>query len=118
MLALLGSYTERSVSGRGVHVICRGALPDGARRRGPVEMYDRAQCAKAVLRIQGESPEAYAVLEEAITAESNSWVRATMAEEDVIAAGRPIQPDDPAQVAAAHDSDFSHLVRSVSFPIK
>jgi HEAT repeat protein len=43
-----------------------------------VEMSARAQCAKAVLCIQGESPEAYAVLEEAITTEKNGWVRATM----------------------------------------
>jgi HEAT repeat protein len=46
-----------------------------------VEMYDRAQCAKAVLRIQGESREAYAILEEAITTEKNTWVRRTMAGE-------------------------------------
>ena len=43
-----------------------------------VEMYDRAQCAKAVLRIQGASAEAYAVLAESITNEKNGWVRGTM----------------------------------------
>ncbi|MDO9068440.1 MAG: phage/plasmid primase, P4 family, partial [Deltaproteobacteria bacterium] len=36
----LGSYTEISPSGRGVHVIARGKLPDGSRRTGKVEMYD------------------------------------------------------------------------------
>jgi primase-polymerase (primpol)-like protein len=36
----LQSYTEISPSGTGLHVIARGALPDGARRRGSVEMYD------------------------------------------------------------------------------
>ncbi|HWN94226.1 MAG TPA: HEAT repeat domain-containing protein [Methylomirabilota bacterium] len=46
-----------------------------------VDMYDRAQCAKAVLRIGGESAEAYAVLEEAITTEKNGWVRGTMCRE-------------------------------------
>ena len=35
----LQSYTEISQSGKGVHIICRGTLPDGARRRGNVEMY-------------------------------------------------------------------------------
>lgn len=35
----LQSYAEYSKSGDGVHIICRGKLPDGARRRGRVEMY-------------------------------------------------------------------------------
>lgn len=35
----LQSYAEYSKSGEGLHIICRGTLPDGARRRGPIEMY-------------------------------------------------------------------------------
>lgn len=35
----LGSYTEYSRSGDGLHIICRGSLPDGARRKGGIEMY-------------------------------------------------------------------------------
>lgn len=35
----LQSYTEISRSGHGIHIICKGKLPDGARRRGNVEMY-------------------------------------------------------------------------------
>lgn len=35
----LRSYTEYSKSGTGIHIICKGKLPDGARRRGNVEMY-------------------------------------------------------------------------------
>lgn len=35
----LQSYTEISRSGQGIHIICKGSLPDGARRRGNVEMY-------------------------------------------------------------------------------
>jgi len=35
----LHSYTEYSKSGNGLHIICRGKLPEGARRRGNVEMY-------------------------------------------------------------------------------
>lgn len=35
----LQSYAEYSKSGSGIHIICRGSLPDGARRRGNVEMY-------------------------------------------------------------------------------
>ena len=37
----LNSYTEWSPSGRGAHVIVRGRLPEGGRRKGKVEMYDQ-----------------------------------------------------------------------------
>ncbi len=36
----LQSYAELSQSGKGVHIICKGKLPAGGRRRGNVEMYD------------------------------------------------------------------------------
>ena len=36
----LDSYTERSQSGYGIHIICYGSLPKGRRRKGNVEMYD------------------------------------------------------------------------------
>ena len=36
----LNSYAETSQSGNGIHIICQGKLPDGARRKGCVEMYD------------------------------------------------------------------------------
>lgn len=35
----LQSYAEVSRSGSGIHIICKGKLPDGARHRGNVEMY-------------------------------------------------------------------------------
>jgi len=59
-----------------------------------VEMYDRAQCAKAVLRIQGESAEAYQILEEAITSESNYWIRGTVVSQigELGALARPLIP--------------------------
>lgn len=36
----LSSYSEVSPSGTGVHIIVKGSLPKGRRRKGPVEMYD------------------------------------------------------------------------------
>ena len=36
----LNSYTERSISKKGLHVICYGTLPNGRRRSGNFEMYD------------------------------------------------------------------------------
>lgn len=39
----LDSYSERSQSGLGVHIICQGQLPKGGRRKGSVEMYDNGR---------------------------------------------------------------------------
>lgn len=36
----INSYTELSPSGTGYHILLRGELPPGGRRRGKVEMYD------------------------------------------------------------------------------
>lgn len=36
----LQSYAEVSQSGNGLHIICKGTLPQGGRRKGNVEMYD------------------------------------------------------------------------------
>lgn len=39
----LQSYNEISKSGNGIHIICKGRLPDGNRRRGRVEMYSEGR---------------------------------------------------------------------------
>lgn len=39
----LQSYNEISRSGNGIHIICKGTLPDGNRRRGRVEMYSEGR---------------------------------------------------------------------------
>lgn len=39
----LSSYAEISPSGTGVHIICKGKLPPGGRRKGDVEMYDHGR---------------------------------------------------------------------------
>lgn len=36
----LDSYTEVSASGKGIHIICKGQLPEGKRRHKSVEMYE------------------------------------------------------------------------------
>ena len=36
----LQSYTEYSTSGTGIHIICKGSLPEGSRRKGKIEMYE------------------------------------------------------------------------------
>ncbi len=39
----LESYAEISQSGNGLHIICRGVLPEGGRRKGKVEMYQEGR---------------------------------------------------------------------------
>lgn len=39
----LQSYAEYSVSGNGIHILLRGSLPDGGRRKGKVEMYSEGR---------------------------------------------------------------------------
>lgn len=39
----LQSYSEYSQSGTGIHIICKGVLPEGGRRRGNVEMYEKGR---------------------------------------------------------------------------
>lgn len=39
-VSTLKSYSELSQSGKGVHIICKGKLPEGRRRNGNVETYD------------------------------------------------------------------------------
>lgn len=39
----LGSYTELSPSGKGIHIIVEGKLPPGRRRKGPIEMYEQGR---------------------------------------------------------------------------
>lgn len=39
----LQSYAEYSKSGDGIHIICKGKLPEGSSRRGNVEMYSRGR---------------------------------------------------------------------------
>lgn len=43
IVAQLGSYTEYSPSGSGVHIIVRARAPLGGNRRGGIEIYDRAR---------------------------------------------------------------------------
>ena len=39
----LQSYAEISRSGTGIHIICKGILPEGSRRKGGVEMYSEGR---------------------------------------------------------------------------
>lgn len=52
ILSAFGSYAETSQSGKGVHIICRGSVPHGARRQ-KVEVYSDSRymiCTGAVIK--------------------------------------------------------------------
>ena len=40
IVTVIDSYTERTPSGNGLHIIARGTLPPGGRKKGDIEMYD------------------------------------------------------------------------------
>ena len=42
-IEMMGSYAEISVSGNGIHIISKGILPEGGRRKGKVEMYSEGR---------------------------------------------------------------------------
>ncbi len=42
-IEIMGSYTELSPSGNGIHIIVKGELPEGARRKGNVECYEKGR---------------------------------------------------------------------------
>jgi putative DNA primase/helicase len=55
MVAAFDSYTEYSVSGQGLHIFARGAIPEGSRHRlAPVEIYDRGRFFTVTGRPYGE----------------------------------------------------------------
>ena len=54
----LDSYTERSPSGTGLHVIVRGKLPPSGRRSGPVEMYEQGRYFTITANAVADLPEA------------------------------------------------------------
>jgi primase-polymerase (primpol)-like protein len=43
IITRLNSYTEISPSGRGIHILVKGKLPPGPRRKGQVEMYSEGR---------------------------------------------------------------------------
>jgi HEAT repeat protein len=105
-----------SKGGRGVAAEYLGEMGPAARASVPallkasqqpmvgawVDMHARAECAKAILLIQGGTTEAYAVLEESITTEKNSWVRQTMTAE-IAELGPLAQPLVPVLHKALND---------------
>jgi hypothetical protein len=54
---LLPAYVELSQSGSGIHVICKGKLPPGGNRKGPVEVYQHGRYFAITANIIGQPVE-------------------------------------------------------------
>lgn len=57
IIKTMDSYTEYSPSGNGIHIICRGSIPAGARRRGSIEMYEAGRFFTVTGDVFGEPKE-------------------------------------------------------------
>lgn len=71
----LDSYTERSPSGTGYHVIVRGELPGERNRKGTIEMYDSARFFTVTGDHVAETPTAVAIRQDALTAVHREYVQ-------------------------------------------
>ena len=67
------SYTEKSPSGDGLHIITRGKLPKGARKRNGIEVYSEGRYF-TVDRITRDQVENYAKRKGMSTAEVERWL--------------------------------------------
>jgi len=71
----LDSYTERSPSGTGYHVLIRGELPDGRNRKGTIEMYDSARFFTVTGDHVAETPTAVATRQDALAAVHREYLQ-------------------------------------------
>jgi replicative DNA helicase len=57
IIKTLDSYTEYSPSGTGIHILCKGSIPDKDRRRGNVEMYSEGRFFTVTGKVVGAAKE-------------------------------------------------------------
>ena len=77
----LDSYTERSPSGTGYHVLIKGELPDGRNRKGTIEMYDSARFFTVTGDHVAETPTTVARRQDALAAVHREYVQDDICEQ-------------------------------------
>jgi len=77
----LDSYTERSPSGTGYHVLIEGELPDGRNRKGTIEMYDSARFFTVTGDHVAETPTTVARRQDALAAVHREYVQDDVVEQ-------------------------------------
>jgi putative DNA primase/helicase len=112
IIETLGSYTEVSVSGTGVHVIARGHLPTGGNRRDAVEMYSTGR----YFTLTGHQIGQTATVEEcngAIAAVHRRYIaEATVMDESTPPSDEtPTEPEEFGKSALVSDDDLLDSMR-------
>lgn len=102
----IGSYTERSTSGTGLHILVRGELAGRGRKRGPIECYDRGRYFVMTGRHASGTPDRILDRGEILRA----WVAETFGPETTARRGAACDPIDwdgelPDGVAIARNAD-------------
>lgn len=57
IVSVMDSYTEISPSKRGLHILCKGKIPDGRRRKGNIEIYSSDRFFTITADVWGEKKE-------------------------------------------------------------
>jgi len=57
IIKTMDSYTEYSPSGTGIHILCRGSIPDKGRRKGNIEMYSEGRFFTVTGKVLGAAKE-------------------------------------------------------------
>ncbi len=96
-----GSYTELSVSRRGIHVIALGQVPGERNRKGKFEFYDRSRYAAITGDVEGDNTE-IRECDEAL----GGFYRSVFPEPE------PRPPSTPASNSAPFDTDADLLDRA------
>jgi hypothetical protein len=118
---ILDSYTEDSPSGMGFHVICRGTLPPGGRRKGCYEMYDSGRyftvTGDAWSRQTGELEDATGRVEErtAQLAEVHKMIFGVVDEKPTAIAAPPSPSPSPSPVDLSDADILATALRDAKF---
>ncbi|MBA2715246.1 MAG: AAA family ATPase, partial [Rubrobacteraceae bacterium] len=95
----LGSYTEISPSGTGVHVLVRATLPEGRNRKGRFEAYDRSRYFTVTGKHLAGTPQAIAGRQE----ELRTVVRRVFGEESTNGHTKPVANREPVDNGLSDD---------------
>jgi primase-polymerase (primpol)-like protein/uncharacterized coiled-coil protein SlyX len=101
----LDSYTERSPSGTGYHVIVQGELPGSRNRKGKVEMYDSVRFFTVTGEHVAETPTTVATRQDALTAIHREYVQ-----DDVTDENSDLSSETADESSAAIDLDDEELL--------
>lgn len=107
----LNSYSEITPSGRGLRVFVKGELPDGARRKGPIEIYDDLRYLTLTGNHLEETPKTVEARQDELIRVWRKYVSPELVKEKSPVSGKDMPDDDLIQKAmsAANGATFHQL---------